>query len=310
MNEPQSPSAPWSAYGVTIEAPRIEGALTFHHISLSPTEGTGLRDILTPEHLAGVVLAVGFVSDQGVEVIGSAVMVAPAIAMTANHNLADRLRAVMASDQIPHCLAVGSYGLELWDIKTISPVPDSDVALMGLIPRFKLPEDKRLFQMQMTTRFPRLGERVEVFGYRATEQAFPIDGASSTAVMHCYVSSGVVSAIYQGGRDRVMMPWPCFEVDCPTPGGMSGGPVCDESGHLIGLLSTSVGGEVSGPSYASMITRAFVTRFNSAWPTGFLEPQRCLMEINPLLRTIHGEDALTIVESREDGIVYRHSPWS
>lgn len=51
---------------------------------------------------------------------------------------------------------------------------------------------------------------------------------------------------YPHGRDRVMLPWPVLEVDCPTWGGMSGGPVFDEHGHLIGLLCSSFSVEEGG----------------------------------------------------------------
>ena len=46
------------------------------------------------------------------------------------------------------------------------------------------------------------------------------------------------------------MPSPCVEVDMETLGGMSGGPVFNEEGHLVGVVSSSFDG---GPSYITLI---------------------------------------------------------
>ena len=59
---------------------------------------------------------------------------------------------------------------------------------------------------------------------------------------------GMVRTVHNKGRDRVMLPCPCFEVGASFRPGMSGGPVFDKKGRLCGIVSTGIEGAVS--SYA------------------------------------------------------------
>ena len=72
-----------------------------------------------------------------------------------------------------------------------------------------------------------------------------------------------------------MLPSPCIEVNMETLGGMSGGPVFNEEGRLIGILSSSFDG---GPSYVTLIwdaLRLSITNLpDEIWPdkySGILE---------------------------------------
>ena len=49
-------------------------------------------------------------------------------------------------------------------------------------------------------------------------------------------SVGVVREIYERGRDRGMLSFPCYRVGARFDAGMSGGPVFDEYGSLCGLV--------------------------------------------------------------------------
>jgi hypothetical protein len=42
------------------------------------------------------------------------------------------------------------------------------------------------------------------------------------------------------GRDKVMLPFPCFEIEARFDPGMSGGMVLDEAGRLCGLICASL----------------------------------------------------------------------
>ena len=49
-----------------------------------------------------------------------------------------------------------------------------------------------------------------------------------------------------------MLKFPCYEMTLPVVAGMSGGPVFDETGHLRGIICSSVEPDLV-PSYASVL---------------------------------------------------------
>jgi Trypsin-like peptidase domain len=63
---------------------------------------------------------------------------------------------------------------------------------------------------------------------------------------------GIVTECYPSGRDRVMMPGPCFLTSIHLHGGASGGPVFDQFGRVCGINSTSFDG-APDVSFVSMI---------------------------------------------------------
>ena len=72
---------------------------------------------------------------------------------------------------------------------------------------------------------------------------------TGTASLTPLLTSGLVTNCFPHGRGE-RMPSPCVEVDMETLGGMSGGPVFNKEGHLVGIVSSSFDG---GPSYVTLI---------------------------------------------------------
>jgi hypothetical protein len=56
------------------------------------------------------------------------------------------------------------------------------------------------------------------------------------------IGFGNVTNIFQEARDKVMMPFPCFQSDIPIYGANSGGPVFDNRGRICGVNCTSFEG--------------------------------------------------------------------
>lgn len=54
--------------------------------------------------------------------------------------------------------------------------------------------------------------------------------------------SGHVSMIFEEARDKVMLPFPCFQSEMPVYGANSGGPVFDAQGRICGINCTSYEG--------------------------------------------------------------------
>jgi hypothetical protein len=64
--------------------------------------------------------------------------------------------------------------------------------------------------------------------------------------------------IYTEGRDSVMLPFPCYEVNARLDPGMSGGLVIDELGAVCRLICSSL--PVSGPDQEA------VSHITTLWP--------------------------------------------
>lgn len=98
---------------------------------------------------------------------------------------------------------------------------------------------------------PRAGEKVQALGYakldRAPENA-PDDRPISQNLFACTATITDIEPA-DGARGR---PWPLFRVEADWPGGMSGGPVFNEAGVVVGLVSAGFNGaEVSTATYFS-----------------------------------------------------------
>jgi hypothetical protein len=101
-----------------------------------------------------------------------------------------------------------------------------------------------------------LGERLWAFGYRHNGLE------DAAALVTPLVTSGLVTAVYPQGRGE-FMPASCIELDMDTLGGMSGGPVVNAAGELVGIVSTSIEG---GPSYVTLVWHTLRFKIRSTLP--------------------------------------------
>lgn len=270
----------WKMEGNAEDIPEIGrgNTLLFRAIHVRNTPTDVFSTITNPEGLDGVFLVVCFYDGAKLQIEGSAVVVGPATALTAAHVVSPRVELLLAGGEVPFCMSITDHGTQYWDIKHLKVFKDVDLALLSLIPRFSLPENKRLFRTKLTTRLPHIGEDIEIYGFRAIEE---FDREMNAWFGHFVLSHGKVTKIYPDGRDSVMMPWPCIEVDCPTLGGTSGGPAFGEDGRLIGVLSTSFSStEHVGPSYVSLLWRALVEPFDTAWPKELVGEKGSILDRN------------------------------
>ncbi|OGA45934.1 MAG: hypothetical protein A3G24_26305 [Betaproteobacteria bacterium RIFCSPLOWO2_12_FULL_62_13] len=260
----------------------------------------------------GVVLTLSFTDSLHDFVEGSAVLVAPGIALSAWHVLKPRLEAIMAGEITAQCLGVASDGVRLWQVRKVTHVPETDVVILGLSLRSDVSSGTTLYQAHLTTRFPKIGERLTLYGFRAAAEALPRDGDGGSAIAgQLLCCAGEVSQVFPTGRDRVMLPWPTVEVSGPSWGGMSGGPVVDDSGMLIGLLSSSVTAEAGpGPSYVSHLWPVLTASFGGGWPESLFTNSTTLLEMDSSLCGIEGRDALRFNTDPVTGrVTTQYRPW-
>jgi len=251
--------------------------LSWNTAVFSEEDGLASLDAL---HTAGdAMVALARLDDEGATVLGSGVMVAPGLILTATHVL----------DEFPHtgggpvCLTFLPDGARAWlpiDVMTLagpsqfddSRKVTSEMALVSCTLNSDALANAPLTLAPMKVALPLLGDRLWAVGFR--HQKIEDEAAYITPL----VSSGLVTAAYPDGRGERMAS-PCFEVAMESVGGMSGGAVMDANGYLVGIVSSSFDG---GPSYVTLIWEALRLRVKGAIPVLQRNPTISLMGANAL----------------------------
>lgn len=122
---------------------------------------------------------------------------------------------------------------------------------------------------------PRIGEIVLAVGFPQLDLS-EVDIAKQSSLLDegMYGAYGRIVAIHEEGVSR-SNPTPVFEVESDWPGGMSGGPVFNRDGEVVGMVSRSLRAESehAGTGYAVHFSLAReielltpnVDRFNPGW---------------------------------------------
>jgi S1-C subfamily serine protease len=140
----------------------------------------------------------------------------------------------------------------------LSPMLDLGVMYLS-IPVFQpsnLPI--RVPALQLSPGIPVEGETCIAIGYHAmmanNDVPHNISIAQSFSATH-----GLVKEIHYPLRDRFNLNFPCFQVAARYDPGMSGGPILNESGGVIGVVCSSFGADEEGQhtSYGSLIGPSF-----------------------------------------------------
>jgi len=282
----------------------IGGQLNFSSLLFPYTPSQQSASVRDWEYTDGVILAITFSEPQHHTIEGSAVMVGPGIAMCAWHVIEPRIQKIASGEHGITCFGVTEGGLHVWRVKKITAVPNSDLAILGLELANDLQPNATLYKSAITTRLPKVGDRLTIFGFRAGQEIFERNADSAVEFSaNLLVSSGAVITRYLTGRDQVMIRWPALEVSCPSWGGMSGGPVFNSEGKVIGLLSSSFStSENDGPSYVSLLLPGLVARFEGGWPAGLFNNASSLLDLNPALCSIEGREAIVVKRNAATGI--------
>jgi len=200
-------------------------------------------------HEAGdAVVAIAQLNDSETTILGSGVMIGPGLLITATHVLDEFPRAGpppafltflpgAARAWLPHDRSTASgpssFGEDREKI--------SDLTLLSCTLNSDAHERYPLTLAPLKVGLPLVGERLWAFGYRHGGIG---NGISSVTPL---VTSGTITAAFPHGRGE-RMPASCIEVEMDTKGGMSGGPVVNADGDLVGIVSSSIEG---GPTYVT-----------------------------------------------------------
>ena len=213
---------------------------------------------------------------------GSAVLVAPGVALCAKHVIEDYVQSMHRRKFSGMCVALTTVGVQFWRLKTVTLVEGADLAVIGLIFASDLPPLNVFPVATISTKIPKENDIVHILGFRADAYTFDFPERETGRVTNIryqgnvFQSSGQVTQVFPNGRDRYMLPGPSIEVTCTTFSGMSGGPVFNSQGFLIGLLSSSF---EESPSYVSLLEPALTTVYAGGWPQSWYQHHYKLVDV-------------------------------
>lgn len=216
-------------------------------------------------HEAGdALVALALMEEGGPTVLGSGVMIGPGLVVVATHVLDE----FTARNSDPLLLTFLPDGARAWLPREQSTMTGSsvfgenrrivsDISLLSCTLNSEAHEHHPLTLAPLQIALPLVGERLWAFGYR--HEALQ----DAAALITPLVTSGVVTAVFPQGRGE-RMPSACIEVAMDAKGGMSGGPVVNSNGDLVGIVSSSFDG---GPCYVTLIWEALRIKVSSRLPS-------------------------------------------
>ena len=250
--------------------------------------GTQPKAITNWEAFEGALLNIEVRGAQESCIIGSAAMIAPGLAVTANHLFDDRtLSDLDAGDGSLFVTGIRSNCVDQWGVRNLC-YDKHEIAYLSLEIMSELSAGWSFSQFGISTRCPDEGERLTVVGSRFGPMELTPEGSPKFGG-EVYAAVGEVECAYFPFRLGTR-PYPVISLHCETLGAMSGGPVFDDDGLLLGVVSrglhehTDVAWIVGGMNRAVRIP----------WPTGLYEPDSVrVMDIDPRILQIKGREALT-----------------
>ena len=235
----------------------------------------GFRDLQLPQ-LDGLMIALDWVANDRHHIWGSAIMVAPGVALTAGHvidEMRDRGFLTEAGGQL-FAVTFHADRLELWRADSFTRVDIGDLSLLTLVRTTASsgPPDTTLkFSLaRMAARMPGVGETISLVGFKAAEISFEGRALMGLALLG---SVGQVTDQYPQRRDSHGLPNPAIAVNARTVGGMSGGAAFDAAGHLIGVISSGLD---ESPTFVSLSWPASYVPIAPKWPPAAMPSETSL----------------------------------
>ncbi len=141
------------------------------------------------DFFSGAMLGFVLKTRDGQELIGTAVIVAPGLAVTATHNFFDLLGEIQAGAIVPYCYGIRKSALDIWRVVKISCSDEDDIAYLSLKAASALPADGTHYQFGITTRAPKNGETLHILGFRSEPENVEMSEFRVTANLYAAAES-------------------------------------------------------------------------------------------------------------------------
>ncbi len=210
--------------------------------------------------ISGHIVPLYTFSGQNSFVAGTAVIIAPGLAVTACHVM-EALLNYFGNDQLKGNLELDIYLTQLntgatWYVCNSATWVGTDITVLSLVPRNFNKEKNVIGSLQITVDPPNVNDTVVAYGYPKTELNIPRNDSEQTDLkfkVYPTLSEGLVSEIHNSKRDSVLCRFPCFEVGAEFSRGMSGGAVFNQDRELCGLVCSGGDGDLRNYSVATSI---------------------------------------------------------
>lgn len=192
---------------------------------------------------------------------GTAVVVAPYLAITAKHVVEDHWTKNQGpwpeSGDLVGDLSFLAFQVPpdgdacLWAVQRIWNSAVTDIAFLKLVPASARAATFQWRHLAINALPPAVGSRVTAFGYHSSEI---VAGKPVLWRHNASNSSGNVIDVHVEKRDSVLRTYPCFCTDARFDGGMSGGPVFNDAGELCGLVCSGIAPFDAQEGHTSYVT--------------------------------------------------------
>lgn len=174
---------------------------------------------------------------------GTAVIVAPFLALSARHVFEDHWLRQEGSPPPPTGEQAGNFSLvlaqlvgtelNLWTVTRLWSSGHTDIIAFRLTPISAEAQRYTFRHLTLDLLPPAVGEKITAFGYHGNE----VEVADKLIELRVEAgtSHGTVLEVHDDLRDRARLRFPCFRTNARFEGGMSGGPVFNGAGHVCGI---------------------------------------------------------------------------
>ncbi len=207
---------------------------------------------------------------------GTAIVIAPYLALTAKHVIEDYWRRFETAPLVAACddesgnpqtnnpgkfsilayqvLGGGRTG-QIWNVTKIVLSTFTDVAFLHLTHPIGGVRGYEWRGVKLRLDPPPVGARIVGFGYHSPRISVVVSDGSNSEIEwqdSPTTTAGEVLEIYRKRRDSSMLPFPCYRTSARFEHGMSGGPVFNDQGELCGLICA--GGKTENDYYSHVTT--------------------------------------------------------